>query len=94
MNKTFKELKERNVINGLDELANVKGTRTDIYNAIVKFNSMAIIDCRNAEVKINDKRFLVFLKRVEKGVYKIDGLVLQNTDADGNCVNWELFVNR
>lgn len=71
MNLTFKELKEKNLINGLDELSEIEGTRTDIYNAILKYNKLAVINCRESSVKINETRFLVLLKKVGRGIYKI-----------------------
>ena len=85
MELTFKELKERNLLEGLDELSKIEGTRTDIFHEIAKHNKLAITNCREAGVKINGISMLVLLKRVSKGVYKID--------CFWDCTNNILYFN-
>jgi len=58
-------------INGLDEIISTLGTRKDIYNTISKFNPTAIIDFRQARVKIDNENYLIILKKVD-GLYKIN----------------------
>ena len=57
-------------INGLDEIVNFEGTRSEIYNLIAKKNPLAIIDRRQALVKIDDESYLIILKKVNNS-YKI-----------------------
>ena len=63
MNRHIDELK--NKINGIEELKTFVGTRKEIYNLIAKKNPMAIVDYRQATVKINDTTYLVILKKKE-----------------------------
>lgn len=57
-------------INGLEEIVNFEGTRSEIYNLISKNNPLAIIDNRQAMVKIDNITCLILLKKVQKN-YKI-----------------------
>lgn len=59
--KTIDELK--NKINGIEELKSFVGTRKEIYNLIAEKNPIAIIDYRQATIKINDSHYLVILKK-------------------------------
>ena len=58
-------------INGLDEITNTVGTRREIYNLISKHNPLAIVDYREARVKIENDNYLIILKKTE-GAYKIN----------------------
>ena len=52
------------LINGLDEITNFIGTRKEIYHLIAKYNPLAIIDFRQATVKIEKDTYLIILKKV------------------------------
>lgn len=52
-------------LNGIEELKTFAGTRKEIYNLIAEKNPLAIIDYRQAFVKIENTRFLVILKKVK-----------------------------
>lgn len=54
-------------INGLEELKDFVGTRGQIYDLIRNNNPLAIIDKRNAYVKIGDSSYLVILTKAEGG---------------------------
>lgn len=62
----MKELK----INGVEEITTMVGTRKEIYNKIAELNPLAIIDYRQAGVKIENEWYLIILKRVDK-LYKV-----------------------
>lgn len=64
MIKSINELK--NQIKGIEELKHFVGTRRDIYNLISNANPLAIIDYRNANVKINNVDYLIILKKINK----------------------------
>ena len=53
-------------INGLEEITSFIGTRKEIYNLIAKHNPMAIIDYRQAFVKIEEISYLIILKKIDK----------------------------
>lgn len=57
-------------INGLEEITSFIGTRSEIYNLISKHNPLAIIDYRQAFIKIEEEGYLIILKKVNKS-YKI-----------------------
>ena len=81
------DLKDR--VNGIEELKTLVGTRTEIYNFIRKQNPTAIVDYRNALVKINGTSYLVVLKKVN-GAFKISMLWdITNTYKEyyeGGCI--------
>ena len=58
------------LINGLDEITSFTGTRKEIYTLIAKHNPLAIIDFRQAMVKIENDTYLIILKKVNK-LFKI-----------------------
>lgn len=51
-------------INGVDKLKEFVGTRKEIYNFIAKQNPLAIIDYRQARVKIDNVNYLIILKKL------------------------------
>ena len=52
------------LINDLDEITSFIGTRKEIYQLIAKHNPLAIIDFRQATVKIENDTYLIILKKV------------------------------
>lgn len=52
-------------IEGLEELKDFAGTRTEIYNLIAKHNPLAIVDRRQARVRIDGLDYLILLERYE-----------------------------
>ena len=51
-------------INGVDKLKEFVGTRKEIYNFIAEQNPLAIIDYRQARVKIDNVDYLIILKKL------------------------------
>ena len=54
-------------LNGLEELKDFVGTRSQIYDLIGKNNPLAIIDRRRAFVRIDDIPYLIILTKAEGG---------------------------
>lgn len=54
-------------IEGLEDLKDFVGTRGEIYDFIARRNPLAIIDKRQALVKIDGVSYLITLKKVDGG---------------------------
>lgn len=77
MKKTFEDLRSEGIINGLDEIINYKGTRTDIYNLIKKHNEVDVeYSNQFTNMRINNLECAIFLKKVDKGIYKIQMITI------------------
>ena len=64
-------------INGMKELKDAVGTRSQIYSLISEYNPLAIIDKRQSFVSIDGVHYLIILKKCEGGyqircIWKLD----------------------
>ena len=75
----FKNVPSSFNINGLQELRDFVGTRSELYNLINKLNPLAVIDKKHANVKLDGVNYLVIMQKVAGGQRL---RILWNTDTN------------
>lgn len=77
-------------INGLDKLKDFVGTRGEIYDLIGKYNPLAIIDKRQAFVKIDGISYILTIKKAEGG-WKLS-CIWQMYDGDKGAKGGQYYL--